>query len=75
MSPFDYLVMLAFVIAMAAVLDHLWLKYVRPIMARTRGWREVDPDEHIPLVGWALALFGVATMFIILPFVGFVAGY
>lgn len=75
MTVFDYLLMLAFTIGLSMVLDHIWLTYVRPILTRWRGWPEVDPSERIPLSGWAIALFGVATMFIILPFVGFVAGY
>lgn len=71
----DYFFMLALAVGLAGILDHLWLTYVRPILAKRHGWREVDPNERIPLAAWAGSCAVLATLFVVLPFVGFAAGY
>lgn len=75
MTVIAYAAMLAFVIAVAGVWDAVWLRYLRPYLARTRGWREVDPRERIPAVAWAGAGAFLSIIFIFLPFVGVSEGY
>lgn len=75
MTVFAYAAMLAFVIAVAGAWDAAWLKYMRPRLAKSRGWPEVRTDERIPAVAWAGAGAFVSVVFIFLPFVGVSAGY
>jgi len=75
MTILAYAALLAFVLACAGAFDAAWLKYVRPRLAESRGWPEVQPDERIPAVAWAGAGAFVSILFIFLPLVGVSAGY
>lgn len=75
MTVIAYAAMVAFVIAVAGAWDAVWLRYLRPHLAKTRGWREVDPSERIPAVAWAGSAAVLSIMFIFLPLVGVSAGY
>ena len=75
MTVLAYAALLAFVIAVAGAFDAVWLKYLRPRLAESRGWPEVQPDERIPAVAWAGAASFLSVLFIFLPLVGVSAGY
>lgn len=75
MNPIIYLGLLCFAVALAGIVDTIWLRYVRPLMAESYGWPDVQPDERIPAVAWVGALAVLTVMFVLLPFVGVAAGY
>lgn len=75
MTVFAYAALIAFVLACAGVLDAVWLKHLRPCLAKSRDWPEVEPDERIPAVAWAGAASFLSVLFIFLPLVGVSAGY
>lgn len=75
MTVLAYAALLAFVLACAGAFDAVWLKYVRPRLAKSRGWPEVQLDERIPAVAWAGAASFLSVLFIFLPLVGVSAGY
>lgn len=75
MTVFAYLVMLTGTLALAGVFDWAWLRFLRPILAKSYGWPEVDDSERIPAVAWVGAAAVLSIMFIFLPLVGVAAGY
>ncbi len=76
MTIIAYAALWACMIAVAVFLDtYVWLRYVRPALAKSYGWPAVRNDERIPP---AAAAFGGGAAFIllfVLPNVGVIAGY
>lgn len=75
MNTIDYLLLWMLAFDFAAICDRLWMRYVRPRLAVRYGWPELMPDEVIPTWAWAGALIVTALFFIIVPLVGYAAGF
>lgn len=67
MTTTVYALFLASVVVIAVLADTAWLRYARHHLARRFGWRQVHPDEHIPL---RAALGGAAAVFIFVWVIG-----
>jgi len=75
MGVSDYLFMWIALLAIAAICDAAWVHAIRPILAPKRGWPDLEPDEMIPAWAWFGALVVIAVLFVVVPFVGMVAGF
>lgn len=76
MTIIAYGALWACIITAACLFDnYVWLRHVRPALAKSYGWPAVRKDERIPP---SAAAFGGGAAFIllfVLPFVGVSAGY
>lgn len=74
MTATMYALLLASTVVIAGLADTVWLRYARRYFARRFGWREVHPDEHIPLPS---VLGGAAVVFLFVWVIdlGSAAGY
>ncbi len=75
MNPLAYLILLALGVFLSALWDAAWLRYLRPLLAKSYGWPDVRADERIPAVAWVGALLVISLIFIVLPVVGVSVGY
>lgn len=74
MTTAMYALLLVSTAVIAGLADTVWLRCVRHHLAKRFGWREVHPDEHIPLPavlgGAAFILF-----FVLMLDLGTAVGY
>lgn len=75
MTVIDYALFILATLALAAVLDTLWLNHVRPALAASYGWPDVADDERVPAAAWAGAALFIIVLFVLLPAFGVAAGY
>lgn len=62
MTTLVYLALLAVTLAFAGVSDWAWLRYVRPRLAQSRGWPDVQSDESIAWDKWCGAWLVIAVI-------------
>lgn len=76
MTIIDYAATWAAMVAIAWAFDtFIWLRYLRPLLASSYGWPEVQPDERIPMAAAACGAAIVVLLLVVLPWVGVSAGY
>lgn len=75
MNVIDYLLLWSVAIAFAAVGDRIWTRAIRPRLAVRYGWPDLEPDEIIPTWAWVGAAAVTGLLFIIVPWVGYAAGF
>jgi hypothetical protein len=75
MTVIDYLLLWLVAITFAALGDMIWTHKIRPRLAARYGWPDLEPDEIIPTWAWVGAAAVTGLLFIIIPLVGFAAGF
>lgn len=75
MKTCDYMLLWLAVVALAAVADQVWTRTIRPALAARYGWRELEPEEVIPAWAWIGALVVTTLFFIVVPLIGYAAGF
>ena len=73
MSPIEYAAFWAFVIALGGMADWLWVERIRPALAPTFGWPDLEPDYRIPPIAW-LGAMGFVAVIGFWSYVGALAG-
>lgn len=75
MSALAYMWLWAAVIALGATIDKVWMRYLRPRVAKRRCWPPATDDWHIPNAAWLGAVAFTVGLGIILKFIAPAAGF
>lgn len=75
MPVVDYALLWAALIALAALADQAWMRWIRPIFERRYGWAPMPDDARIPAAAWAGGGSAVIILLVFVPMVGVTAGY
>ncbi len=75
MEALAYMWLWAAVIALAATVDKVWMRVLRPRLAKRLGLFPASDDWHIPNAAWLGALAFTVGLGIILKFIAPAAGF